>query len=111
MPSRAIARYFKPWTFRRERDAERLRLLRIRDGDACARCRRPVRFDLPGGHDQGARVEEIVPGSAALDNLLLTHRRCNAPGLDHTAEVTERIRRKAEAELFTKSRKRKRKAA
>ena len=111
MPGRSIARYLIPWTLKREREAERLRLLRVRDGEACARCRRPMRFDLPAGHDQGARIEEIVPGSAALDNLRLTHRRCNAPGLDHTDEVTERIRRKAEAELFAKSRKRKRKAA
>ena len=106
-----IAKYLNPWKLRRERDAERVRMLRSRDGDMCARCRRPLRFDLPGGHDQGARIEEIAPGSDALNNLRLTHRRCNAPGLDHTAEVTERIRRKAEAELFTKARRRKSKAA
>ena len=111
MPSRSIAHYLTPWKLKREREAERVRALRSRDGETCARCRRPMRFDLPDGHDQGARIEEIAPGSAALDNLRLTHRRCNAPGLDHTVEVTERIRRKAEAELFTKSRKRKRKAA
>ena len=111
MTSRSIAQYLTPWTLKREREAERLRLLKARDGDACARCRRPLRFDLPAGHDQGARVEPVVPGSDSLDNLRLTHRRCNAPGLDHTAEVGERIRRKAEAELFTKSRKRKRAAA
>ena len=111
MPAKSIVKYLNPWTFKREREAERLLVLRSRDGERCARCRRPMRFDLPAGHDQGARIEEIVPGSAALDNLRLTHRRCNAPGLDQTAEVSERIRRKAEAELFTKSRKRKRKAA
>ena len=43
---------------------------------------------------------------AAFDNLCLTHRRCNAVAGDHTAEVTERIRRKQEAELFSKARKR-----
>ena len=111
MPQSSITRYLTPWKLRREREAERVRTLRSRDGEACARCRRSMRFDLPDGHDQGARVEQIVPGSDALGNLRLTHRRCNAPGLDHTAEVGERIRRKAEAELFTKSRKRKRKAA
>ena len=111
MSQSSIARYLTPWKLRREREAERVRTLRGRDGEACARCRRPMRFDLPDGHEQGARVEQIVPGSGALGNLRLTHRRCNAPGLDHTAEVGERIRRKAEAELFTKSRKRKRKAA
>ena len=110
MPA-AIIRFLNPRKFRREREAEQVRALRQRDGDHCARCRRPLRFDLPAGHDQGPRVEEIAPGSDRLDNLRLTHRRCNAPGLDHTAEVNERIRRKAEAELFTKARKRKRRAA
>ena len=112
MPQTSIARYLNPWKLRREREAERIRALKSRDGDGCARCRRPMRFDLPDGHDQGARIEPVVPGGGeGLENLRLTHRRCNAPGLDHTAEVTERIRRKAEAELFARSRKRKRKAA
>lgn len=111
MPQSAIAKYLTPWTYRREREAEHVRTLRSRDGEACARCRRPLRFDLPDGHDQGPRIEQIAPGSAEPGNLRLTHRRCNAPGLDHTTEVGERIRRKAEAELFAKPRKRKRKAA
>lgn len=113
MPSHSIARYLNPWKFRREQAAERLRALRTRDGDACARCRRPLRFDLPAGHDHGAIVEPVrAGGGAVLDNLRLTHRRCFAAGLDHTDEVTERIRRKAEADLFAKKpRTRKRKAA
>ena len=111
MPMDSLARYLTPWKLKRERAAERVRTLRSRDGDNCTRCRRPLRFDLPDGHDQGPRIEHIVPGSDEPGNLRLTHRRCNAPGLDHTDEVGERIRRKAEAELFTKSRKRKRKAA
>ena len=111
MKQRSIVRYLNPWKAKRLAEAARVAALRQRDGDGCARCRRPLRFDLPAGHDQGPRVEEIAPGSDRLDNLRLTHRRCNAPGLDHTAEVSERIRRKAEAELFTKARKRKRRAA
>jgi len=109
-----IARYVTPWKYQRERrDAERVRALKVRDGEACARCRRPIRFDLPAGHDQGVRIEEIVPAAAAgaepdLSSLRLTHRRCNASGVDHTDEVTERIRRKNEAELFARSKKRKR---
>ena len=43
---------------------------------------------------------------AVSDNLCLTHRRCNAANADNTAEVTDRIRRKQEAELFSKARKR-----
>lgn len=69
-----------------------------------------MRFDLPAGHDHGACVQPIEFGlevnSAAFDNLCLTHRRCNAARADNTAEVTERIRRKQEAELFSKRRKR-----
>ena len=108
-----IARYVTPCKYQRERrEAERVRALKLRDGDACARCRRPIRFDLPAGSDQGARIEEIVPTAAGakpdLANLRLTHRRCNASGIDHTEEVTERIRRKNEAELFARSKKRKR---
>ena len=72
-----------------------------------------MRFDLPAGHDHGAKIEPIAPGGrrGALDNHRLCHGRCNAPGLDHTGEVTERMRRKAEAELLSKSRKSRRKAA
>jgi 5-methylcytosine-specific restriction endonuclease McrA len=103
-----IAKYVNPWKFRREREAERLRALRERDGDACSRCRRPMRFDLPTGHDQLATIEEILPraagGSQALDNLCLCHRRCNTAQADLTIEVTERIRRNSEAALLSRSR-------
>lgn len=84
MPQSAIAKYLSPWTYRREREAERVQSLRNRDGEACARCRRPLRFDLTDGHDHGPRVEQIAPGSTEPANLRLTHRRCNAPGLGHT---------------------------
>ena len=108
----SIAKYLNPWKLKRDRAAERVRALKIRDGDNCARCRRPLRFDLPAGHDQGPILEPVVPGGGSgLDNLRLTHRRCFAPGVDHTDEVTERLRRKNEAALFDKARKRKRKAA
>lgn len=69
-----------------------------------------MRFDLPAGHDQGACVQPIQFGveadAASFENLCLTHRRCNAAQADNTAEVTERIRRKQEAALFSKARKR-----
>ena len=108
MSGKSIVKYLNPWRFRREREAERLRVLRHRDGDNCARCRRPMRFDLPDGHDQRAVLELIVPdaaGSEALEGYRLCHRRCNAPGLDHTDEVTERMRRRNEAALLPRSRK------
>jgi 5-methylcytosine-specific restriction endonuclease McrA len=115
MPVRSIALYLAPWKLRREREAERVRNLRGRDGDACARCRRPLNFDLPRGHDLGVSVEQIIPGGEderALHNLRLTHRRCSPGGINHTDEVTERMRRKNEAALFANAKpKRKRKVA
>jgi len=106
-----IARYVNPWKYKREQAEEaRLTALRARDGDNCARCRRSMRFDLPAGFDQGAVAEAVMPGAVGepedLGNLRLCHRRCNASGVDHTGEVTERMRRKNEAALFTSNRKR-----
>jgi hypothetical protein len=110
-----IARYLNPWKFKREQERQRLQALRHRDGDDCRRCRRPMRFDLPAGHDMCPKVEEVVTGPVddpgQIHNLCLCHRRCNAESADYTAEVKERIRRKAEADLLSRSRRRKRKAA
>jgi hypothetical protein len=107
-----LAKYVTPWKFRREQDEQRLRALRSRDGDECRRCRRPLRFDLPAGHDMGPKVEAIVPapsrGAQTIDNLCLCHRRCTADAADNTSEVQERVRRKNEAELFAKARTRRR---
>lgn len=105
MSRTSIARFVNPWKFRREQAEERVRALRRRDGENCARCRRPMRFDLPAGHDQGAAVEEVAAGDQRL-----CHTRCNPSGVDHTGEVRARVRQKSEAALFAKSR-RKRKAA
>ena|SRR5579864_2283061 len=103
-----IARYVNPWKFRREQEElQRIAALRTRDGDECRRCRRPMRFDLKAGQDLGPKVETIAPGGMeALDSFCLTHVRCNPQGADNTAEVTDRVRRKNEAELFANSRKR-----
>src|SRR3954452_21488221 len=102
-----IAKYVTPWKYRRAEEQRRIEALRGRDGEDCRRCRRPLRFDLPRGHDLGPKLEAIgpaAPGQApGLDNLCLTHGRCHAE-VDLTSEVTERVRRKAEAELFAKSR-------
>lgn len=116
MSSTTIVRYLAPWKYKREQElARRLAALRQRDGDCCRRCRRPLRFDLPEGHDLGPKIESIAAVAEgeppALDNLCLTHRRCHAESIDHTSEVKERIRRKAEAELLSRSRRRKSKAA
>ena len=105
-----LARYVSPWTLRREREQQqRIAAIRQRDGENCRRCRRPIRFDLPDGHDRGPRVltiESSPPGQpAALEALCLCHVRCNSAGADNTDEVTERLRRKSEAALLSKSRK------
>ena len=110
MPRNSIVKFLNPWKRKRERQAERVAALRARDGENCARCRRPIRFDVPAGHDQGAAVEQLAGDSHALDDLRLCHRRCNRPGLDHTGEVAERVRRKSEAALFVKARKKRRAA-
>lgn len=102
-----IARYVTPWVFRREREEQqRIAELRSRDGDDCRRCRRPIRFDLTRGHDRGPSVQQVgaTGDEQSLDNLCLCHGRCNAESGDNTIEVTERVRRRSEAELFAKSR-------
>ena len=78
-------------------------------GPGIAGCQR-----YPAAHNgvgsQGACVQpvefDVDASAASFDNLCLTHRRCNAANADNTAEITERIRRKQEAELFSKARKR-----
>ncbi len=98
MPRPSIVRFLNPWTQRRKRAAEQLAALRKRDGDSCARCRKPIRFDLPPGSDQGAKVEQ--GGGAPI----LTHGRCHVPGRDDTDAVLQRLRPTREAELFATAR-------
>jgi hypothetical protein len=111
MAGSIIAKYVTPWKYRREQaEQQRLAALRERDGDNCRRCRRPIRFDLPRGHDKAPLVES-VPTAAnleadALEGMCLTHVRCNSAGEDHTSEVTERIRRRSEAALLSRRRRR-----
>ncbi|WP_395622878.1 HNH endonuclease [Sphingomonas daechungensis] len=115
MTGSIIIRYVNPWKFRRDQNAQRLTAIRGRDGDNCRRCKRPMQFDLPTGHDMLPRVEMIVPvsagGSAELDNLCLTHVRCNAKHGCDTAEVKERARIKNESDLFAKSKQKRRRSA
>ncbi len=108
MSQSTIAKYVTPWKFRREQMAKQVAALRERDGDNCRRCRRPLRFDLGPGQDKGPKIERVAPEIEVeiedLQNLCLCHRRCNSAGADHTVEVTERIRRKSEATLLSRSR-------
>ena len=111
MSRKLIARYVTPWVSKREKEEQkRVAELRQRDGDNCRRCRRPIRFDLPRGNDKGPKIETILLSSSGiaeqLESLCLCHGRCNAESGDNTVEVTERVRRKSEAALFAKSRKR-----
>jgi hypothetical protein len=109
MTRKFLAKYVSPWALRKDKERqERFTALRQRDGDNCRRCRRPLRFDLPEGHEQAPIIQEIVGTSGdqppALENLCLCHQRCNAQGADNTGEVRERIRRKSEAALLSGSR-------
>ena len=110
MTSATIIRFVNPWKYRRDQAEQRVTALRHRDGDNCRRCKRPLRFDLPDGHDLGAKIVPVLcttaGGSEDLDNLCLTHVRCNAKHGCDTAEVKERARLKNEVALFEKSRKR-----
>jgi hypothetical protein len=107
-----IARYVTPWKFRRAQDERRCHALRMRDGENCSRCRRPLRFDLPSGHDLAPKIEQMLHcangGTGELQNLCLTHGRCNAEAGDMTAEVRERLRLQREAALLSRSRKKRR---
>ena len=110
-----LAKYVSPWTLRRDREQQqRIAAIRQRDGEDCRRCRRPIRFDLPDGHDKGPRVLNIESNPAvepvAIEALCLCHVRCNSAGADNTDEVTERMRRKSEAALLPKSRKARKRA-
>lgn len=77
--------------------------LRQRDGELCRRCRRPIRFDLPVGHDQAPSIHPNSQPELSLEGLCLVHVRCNAAGVDHTAEVKGRVQRKSEAALFSRT--------
>jgi hypothetical protein len=114
MAALSLSRFVNPWKYRREERQRQIDALRQRDGDTCRRCRRPIRFELPAGHDLGARIEEMQRGTSgaadALASLCLTHGRCNAAGQDHTHIVSERLRPAREAELFVKARNKRRAA-
>lgn len=104
-----LASYVSPWALRKDRELQqRVASLRQRDGEDCCRCRRPLCFDLPAGHDKAPAIERIAPlgesEAEMLDQLCLCHIRCNAAGSDHTPEVTERIRRRSEAALLSRKR-------
>ena len=109
MAAPSFLQSLNPWHRRRAKAAAQVAALRQRDGDSCARCRRPMRFDLAAGHDQGPAVEPVMPGATGsgdpLGNLRLCHPRCSPAGVDRTEEVTLRVRRKNEAALFGKARK------
>ena len=102
----AFARFIIPGMFKRDKQRQRFAELRQRDGDNCRRCRRPMSFDLPPGHDQAATILQTGPKSkgAALDALCLCHVRCHGVTVDNTSEVQERLRLRAEAAVAPKRR-------
>lgn len=106
----AIFRYLNPRLLRRDRLMDQVERLRARDGESCRRCRRPMRFDLPIGHDLAPAIEQTSPtprrGDPDLREAYLCHGRCNIPGRDHTEAALERLRPQREAELLSKGRRR-----
>ena len=106
--SSGIARYLKPWLARREKAQLRVAELRSRDGDNCRRCKRPMNFDLPPGHDQAPVLVPVRAnsgkGSRALDDLCLCHVRCNGVTVDNTEQVQERLRLRAEESVAPRKR-------
>jgi 5-methylcytosine-specific restriction endonuclease McrA len=108
MSRRNIARYLNPWMFRRAEKQRRFEALRKLHGDNCWRCRRPMLFDLPPGHEKAPTIEHLTPrskgGTNALDNLCLCHRRCNWDLGDNTREVKERMRLRAEEAITPRKR-------
>src|SRR5688500_14411625 len=104
-----ITRFLRPFSYKRDAAERQLAELRQRDGDACRRCRRQLRFALPDGHDLGPKIERGASDAGA--DRYLTHRRCHSAGADHTAEIAERRKRKNEAELLADRPKRRKRAA
>ena len=100
MARKNIAKYLNPWMFVRDKKRQRFAAIRQRDGDDCWRCKRPMHFDLPRGHERAPTIEHLTPkskgGTNELGNLRLCHGRCNWAMGDSTLEVKERMRRKAE---------------
>jgi hypothetical protein len=104
----SIVRFLNPWKARQQELQRRLNELRKRDGDNCRRCRRPMSFDLPAGHDSAPALVDLGGGTSNLDDLCLCHSRCNAETVDNTAEVEQRMKLRLETEAAAQSRKTKR---
>jgi hypothetical protein len=102
--SSSIARLLNPWKARREDLRRQVDEVRKRDGDTCRRCRRPMRFDLPQGHDSAPALIQLGEASH-LDSFCLCHTRCNAEAVDNTVEVQERLKLRAEAQAAAAARK------
>ena len=78
---------------------ERNRKKILANEDVCAICGGPVDKTLPARHPMSAQVDHIIPVSkggdpSAMDNLQLTHRKCNRAKADKLpsarAKETER---------------------
>ena len=107
MTRTTLARFLKPWMFKREQ--AQLRLAELRSAMATIARDAGGRSSSTGRRAMSwpRRSRRSVPGprDGALANLCLTHGRCNVQGRDHTDEVLERLRPAREAELFAKARK------
>jgi hypothetical protein len=98
--SSPIVKLLNPWRARREEMQRRIDELRKRDGDTCRRCRRPMQFDLPAGHDSAPALIQL-----SAETFCLCHGRCNAETVDNTTEVQERMKLRFEAQAAAQRRK------
>ena len=93
MPRSSLARYLNPWKHRREEHERKVAELRQRDGDNCTRCRRPVRFDFPAGHDLSAKIEPMGASAVAdtIEDKLRIMGRQDPARAHHSHEIHEHL--------------------
>jgi 5-methylcytosine-specific restriction endonuclease McrA len=99
---KSTRRWLMPWWIRHHhRHKAKAAELRVRDGDSCWRCNRPMRFDGPPNCGKAATIEHLNPrskgGTWHIDNLRLVHVGCNRHLGARTPEQKERMRINVEA--------------
>lgn len=95
--NKQVARWWLPaWAHRAQRKRKKIAQVRARDGDACWRCNKPMRFGGIPNCGKAATIEHLEPlsrgGTWALDNLALCHPGCNRHLADKPRAQKERMR-------------------
>jgi 5-methylcytosine-specific restriction endonuclease McrA len=92
-----VSKRWVPWWIRKHRDKRAKReSIRLRDGDDCWQCGKPMRFGAPFNTRRSATIEHVQAqandGTDDLDNLRLCHKGCNRHLGTNTPEQKERMR-------------------